>query len=209
MAAHHADRRQAAHVHSVEVVSDFRASLAKFADDAQAGVSAADAEVQRWLSWVEDTQLAHWRRELERRRRLMEEARVNLARKAVGRIEDHAPHREEKAAYDRAKRMVAEAEEKLESVQRWARVLRHEFDQYRGAVQGFQDVLSVRIPMARAALDQIGQRLDAYLSTAPPEGTEDGAGWSRTTAARPASEPPDAGPRDEDNEDDEDRAKAT
>lgn len=162
------DRRQAANIQSVTLLSDFRSSLAKFADDAQAGVSAADADVQRWLAWIEDTQANHWRGELARRRQQQEEARVNLARKTIGRVEDQAPHREEQVALERAKRRVAEAEAKLEAIQRWARLMRHEAEMYRGAVQGFQDVISVRVPLARAALDQITQRLEAYLTVTPP-----------------------------------------
>ncbi|MFW5652974.1 MAG: hypothetical protein ACOC0P_02920 [Planctomycetota bacterium] len=178
-AAEQYDRRQAAKVSSVEVINDFRAALAKFAEEGQAGLAAAEAEIQRRLDWLEHDQTAHWRRELELRRRTLDEARVNLSRKTMGRIEDHLPHREEQMAFEKAKRVVAEAEAKLETIQRWTRALRSASEQYRGAVQGFQDLLTVRVPAARSSLDQINQRLQAYLTTTPPnERSPEGMGFS-------------------------------
>ena len=58
---------QFARVTNVEVLADFKAALAGFAETAGLGLSEAQSDVQRTIWWIQQDRLSHWQRELKKR----------------------------------------------------------------------------------------------------------------------------------------------
>ena len=49
-----------AHVDSIDALKTFRVALIKFAEEANAALATAEAEMQRTVGWLERDQLSFW-----------------------------------------------------------------------------------------------------------------------------------------------------
>lgn len=157
---------QKAHVTSLEALETFRAQLVIYLSQARPALDEVSADVLRARMWLEDEQRVHWEGQMRRRTKDLEQAQQALfsARLGILRKESAA----EQFAVHRAKAAVAEADEKLRTIKRWAR----EFD---GRVQPLvkqteklHTVFSNDMVQALAYLTQVIKTLASYAETKLP-----------------------------------------
>src|SRR5690349_21961147 len=113
-----------AHVDSVDALKSFRVALIKFAEEANAALASAEAEMQRTIGWLERDQLSFWQMQIRKRQEILSRAQEALRMKklfpdASGRVP--TPIEEEKAVR-RAKAALEEAEQKLANTKKYGRI---------------------------------------------------------------------------------------
>src|SRR5438132_11958632 len=117
---------QAANVNSIEALSDFRAALATFIDDARDALSANDMEINRAFAWLDD-QAKFWQKQMRVRQEAFEVARRNLKQRKMMKVNGRIPDTtEQEDAFELAQHRLREAEEKLANTRRGVTELRRE-----------------------------------------------------------------------------------
>jgi hypothetical protein len=162
-----------AKVISIEIIRDFRAALASFAEDARMALSEAGADVQRTLWWVQHDQLAHWQREIKKRNDKVQQAKSDLYKAQLASRDERPSCVIERKALAKAQAALDEATDKLAKVKRWALTLEKEMMLFRGQCQQLAHALDGDVPNALARLERMTDALQAYLSLSAP--TPDGA----------------------------------
>src|SRR5688500_2513179 len=155
-----------AHVDSIDTLKVFRVALIKFAEEANAALASAEAEMQRMVGWLERDQVSFWTFQLRKRQEGLsraQEARRNkkLFPDAAGRFP--TPIEEEKAVR-KWKAAVEEAEQKLANCKKYGRLLQKAIMDYKGGVQRFSSAVQVETPNAVARLDRMVDKLEAYVA---------------------------------------------
>ena len=74
---------QYANVSSIEVLKDFRTSLAKFVQVASASLDETSGDIRRTCTWLQNDQYGYWKKQLQTRNELYVRAKLNLKRKEV------------------------------------------------------------------------------------------------------------------------------
>lgn len=155
-----------AHVTSTEAIESFRAALIVYLSKARPLLEDACDDVTRTRQWLQHDRRVHWENQLRRRTKELENAQQSLNSARLANLRDETTA--EQAAILRAKRAVAEAEEKLKWVKRWTL----EFDQRAGPLvkqlEQLRTLLSNDMPKAAAHLSQALKTLEAYANVAPP-----------------------------------------
>src|SRR4051812_2935143 len=100
-----------AHVSSVDAIDLFRAALLVYVSKAKPVLEDACDEVSRMRQWLQTTQRIHCENEVRKRTRALENAQQALLSANIANL--RAEGMAEKAAVTKAKRALAEAEEKL------------------------------------------------------------------------------------------------
>ena len=162
----------AAHVDSIDTLKTFRVALIKFAEEANASLATAEAEMQRTIGWLERDQMSFWQFQIRKRQEALGRAQEALRMKklfpdASGRVP--TPVEEEKAVR-RCKVALEEAEQKLANTKRWARALQKAVMDYKGGVARFSTWVGAEIPNAIARLDRMVSKLEAYVALKVPGG---------------------------------------
>jgi len=158
-----------ARVTSIDALRDWKEALCVFKHDAAEAMCANEMEIRRFFDWL-DERTKYWQNEVRRREDLVVQARNDLVRKKMmvtpaGREPDTT---EQEKALRRAKAMLAEAEEKLETARKLGPVVRRAVEEYEAPARSLSGMLDSDVPQALALLGQKLDALDAYLSTAPP-----------------------------------------
>ena len=155
-----------ARVDSIDALRQFRVSLIKFAEEANAALGGAESEMQRMMGWLEREQLAHWQLQIRKRQEALGRAQEALRIKklfpdASGRTP--TPVEEEKLVR-RCKAAVVEAEQKLANVKKYSRLLQREIMNYKGGVQRFSTLVGSEVPVAISRLDKMAGMLERYVA---------------------------------------------
>ena len=195
-----------AKVRSIDAVGTFSAALKNFEEESTGVLTSLDMEVRRALEWIHHDRKEYWKQQVRRRDDKVAEARADLARCLAYRSTDEQPScHDEKIALEKAKRRLRAAEEKVQIVRHWTRVLDHEVHEFRGSINQLTHWLQVDHPQSVAALERMMTALSAYVGLEPSVQSDAGGG----PMSRP-SEPADAtsgeSERDEDEEDRSPRA---
>ena len=165
-----------AHVTSTDAIESFRASLIGYLAKTRPLLEDACDEVVRTRQWLQQDRRMHWENQVRRRTRELENANQALYSARLANLREVTTA--EQAAVLRAKRGLAEAEEKLRMVKRWTL----EFDQRVGPLvkqlEQLRTMLSNDMPKAAMHLAQLLKTLDAYANVVP----------SATAASAPAGE---------------------
>ena len=180
-----------ANVTSIEAIDLFRASLLVYVSKVKPLVEDACDEVSRTRQWLQSEQRMNCENLLRRRTKEFEAAQQALFSAGVANLRD--PGMAERAALQRAKRALTEAEDQLKRVKRWGL----EFDNSAGPMvkqfENLRTLLANDLPKAVAYLSQVVRTLDAYANVAPPSAawppmaTEAGSETGAATTT-PASE---------------------
>jgi hypothetical protein len=153
-----------AHVTSTDAIESFRAALIVYLSKVRPLLEDACDEVIRTRQWLQQDRRVHWENQLRRRTRELENAQQALYSARLANLRDETTA--EQTALLRAKRAVAEAEEKLKLVKRWTM----EFDQRAGPLvkqlEQLRTMLSNDMPKAAAHLSQVLKTLAAYVNVA-------------------------------------------
>ena len=74
---------KSADVRSLDALRDARYALAEFRTTVRLALQEASSEVHRTLWWLEHDQLTHWKAQIKRRERLLQDARTELNRAQI------------------------------------------------------------------------------------------------------------------------------
>jgi len=175
-----------ARVTSTDALESFRASLIVFINKARVSVADAGDEVRRTRSWLQNDQMLRWEGEIRRRTKALDQAEHELhTAQLAGNHESAVMSR--RAALNRTKQALAEAEEKLRHVKKWNQNYDNRTDPVVKKLESFRQFIVDDLPKAVAYLRNVQKALDAYADTnapaagsgpaaAPAPGEQDGAG---------------------------------
>jgi hypothetical protein len=163
--------RGRAHIHSPDVIRDFRAHFIEFVELARRAIDDINRDVTRTQRWLEEEQAVHWKGELRRREELVQRAQSAYT---FARL-DSSPLRktsciDELKELDRARRRREEADEKLRAIKKWRMAIEQSTARGLGPVHAFGSAVTVQGAKAVARLDRMLDTLEAYLRDAPSPG---------------------------------------
>jgi len=152
-----------AQVQSVEAIETFRRAIAQFEQRAQDSLETLSSELRRALDWLEHERPAYWKEQSRIAADEIHQAKRDLERCLAFPIAGERPScREERAILKRSQIRLDQCREKSEQVQYWNRQMHHELLEYEGRVGCMKRMLETELPAARAKLQEIVRRLDAY-----------------------------------------------
>lgn len=156
-----------ARVHSIDALRDFRPALVKFIDECAVALSSADSDAGRAVLWIKTDRIPYWKREIRVRTDELNRAKTELvAKQSLKAIDkDSRSTVDERKQIDKAKRRIAEAEQRLASCKRWERQLEKETQKYHGGVQPLKRAVDSDMPHAISELDRMTKALQAYAAT--------------------------------------------
>lgn len=106
-----------ARVSSVDALEAFRSDLIQYIEKARVALEDAEGEVRRTRTWLEVDRWGYWVKQMKVRAKKLEQVEAELYNATITRPkESHSFH---KMAVAKAKRAVAEAEEKLRVIKGW------------------------------------------------------------------------------------------
>ena len=156
-----------AKVTSLDALERFRADLIVFMTTAHRCVDEAGDEVRRTRQWLQGEQRMHWEGEARRRKRVLDQAEADLYSARLSGLKDRTIVQEE--AVRKAKRAMAEAEDKLRVLKKWNRDFDHHADPLVKRLEGMRYFLDHDMPKALTFLVQAQKTLEAYAEApAPP-----------------------------------------
>jgi hypothetical protein len=157
-----------ARVTSVEALAELKAALCLFQEKAQAALCSADAEVRRVVDVLADD-LARWQNAVRQQQEELNRAKATLAQRRWGHQDGRGPGTTEaEMAVKEAQRRLRYAEEKVETVRRWQRVLPQAVHEYTGPTRVLAGMLDADLRHAIALLDGRVAALEAYTAIAAP-----------------------------------------
>ena len=190
-------------VDSFEALSCLRMALAKFIEEAESVLYAADAHLQRTKTWVKTEQANYWKLEGRKRAELLLQAKLKLKTKKLTptALDGRPSCVEEEQAVKLATHRMEEAEQKARNVSHWSRKIDEEGLAYSGAAAGMKQTCTLDVPTAIARLDHMLAALEAYVAGAAPRmqesvastgaETDIGAAAGYESVARPTLPPSD------------------
>ena len=172
-------------VTSIDALEAFRASLIVFLTTAHRCVDEVGDEVRRTRGWVQHDQRLHWEGQIRIRKRKLDQAEGELMTARLSGLRDSTSAQQ--AAVMKAKRALAEAEEKLRSVKLWARDFDHKLEPHTKTLEGLRHLLDHDLPKGIAYLVQAQKTLDAYTERSAPAEPASASTHEATGDAEPAS----------------------
>jgi len=162
-----------AQVRSTAAISEFQSALAKFETRVENTLAALEAEIHRVVDWLDHDRPAHWKEQLRLANNDLHQAKINLERCLIFRIQDERPTcREERTAVKVAQARVKYCREKRETLRNCRRRLTQELFEYQGHIGKLTRMLETEMPRARGSLKSILRRLDAYHIERPAIATD-------------------------------------
>lgn len=153
-----------AQVRSVEAIEQFRLQLAKYEEQVQGALETLAAETQRAEKWLKHDRPSYWKKQTKLAEDAVHQAKLDLERCLMfPTVSGERPScREERTELKQAQARVTYCREKTERVQYWNRQIQHEMLEYSGRIGHLKRMIETELPAARARLQQIVHRLDAY-----------------------------------------------
>ena len=153
-----------AQVRSVDAIDNFRNQLAKYEQQVQVALESLTAELQRATHWLKQDRPGFWKKQTKLAEDALHQAKMDLERCLMfPTVSGERPScREERTALKQAQARLEHCREKVERVKYWNRQIAHEMLEYSGRIGQLKRMLETELPAARARLQQIVQRLDAY-----------------------------------------------
>jgi hypothetical protein len=163
-------KKGSAHIRSPEVVKRFRHCFVKFEEASRQALDSMANDLHSVTDWLKGDQLRYWRRQHRIRHDEMKQAwREYVDARHGDRRMGKPSSVDERKAWERAKRRVAEAEQKIERVKGWAGALEREAQRLSPPMVRFDEMISSLVPKALARLDHMLENLEEYLRKTPPK----------------------------------------
>ena len=157
---------QSADVRSIQVIRDFKVTLANFADDARNALSSSEMEIRRVRNWLTRDQVTYWQAQIKRGNEQVSMAKADLHRRRLSQQgSDAVSDTEQKEALKAAQNRLREAEEKLAKVKKWVPVLEHAITEYHATSQPLGDRLTGSLVNSMALLERMVNMLESYVAT--------------------------------------------
>ncbi len=160
---------QRANVTSVDALKAFRANLLVYLSKARPALEEAGSEVMRVRNWLQNDQRAFWTAQLRRAARQLEEAEAALFGATLSKVQKVSAAQQ--AAVVKARRAVAEAEEKLRRLKQWDKEYENQTQPLLKRSEKLSNLLSVDVPNAVAHLSEVIDTLEKYSAIAAPDET--------------------------------------
>ena len=157
---------QRARITSVDALETFRSQLINYVSKARPTLEEVSADFLRLRVWLQDEQRVHWEAQFRKRSKVLEEAQAVLFSSRVSRIGQESAA--EQMAVQRAKRAVAEADEKLRRLKKWNRDFDSLVQPLVKQMEKLHTILANDMVQAVASLTQTLNTLDAYAEVKPP-----------------------------------------
>lgn len=175
---------QSARVTSIDALRRFKSALMEFCEAAQLALGEGNIEVQRIHSWLQNDRLTYWKQQLKLRNNRLTDAKAELMRAQIASQDGRGSASLESKNVIKWKRLVEEAEEKIQAVKKWTRNLDREVSLFKARCQPLARTVSGEMDKAFVKIDRATDALEKYTKLAPPSST-------RVTSATPASYPGD------------------
>src|SRR5262245_22476152 len=157
----------AAHVESLELLGRLKVALMRFGADAQAAIAAAETELRRVKSGLEE-RLAFWKAQIIKRQEEVNRARSDLSFARSLQKGKSTGCDEQKATLKRAVERLQKAESKVAVTGRWIRDLPNHVKDYEGPARGLAGFVEADLRQAIAVLDGRIAALEAYVAMSAP-----------------------------------------
>jgi hypothetical protein len=159
-----------AQVKSIDALQEMSAALECFHHDTASAADELDMEIRRASQWISDDCRQYWKVEVRRATEKVVEAKLALEHAEMFRRGDGQQNAciEERKAWEKAKRRLMIAEQKVEAVKRWSAVIEREVNEYRAIRSQFSNWLETDFPKAVALLSRMIAALEAYVTMAAP-----------------------------------------
>jgi len=163
-----------AKVTSLEALETFRSHLILFLTRANRSVNEVIDEVSRTRAWIQNDQRLYWEREFRRRTKILEQAEQELMSAKLSGLRQSTTMQQ--AAVLKAKRLVAESEEKRRVVKQWSRNFDVTADPLTKKLESLRSFLEQDLPKGVSFLANAHKTLEAYnQSSAPTHPPQSGA----------------------------------
>jgi hypothetical protein len=161
---------QSAEVHSTDKLKELHAALARFGVQARGALDTAESEIRHTLDGLQD-QLRYWQGEIHRRQEDVNRARASLSHHRSLQRGEHVGGTDLELELRKAQARLHEAEERLQTVRRWQRLLPDAIDDYHGPARQLSGMVESNLRQGLALLESKIAVLAEYLAmTAPQEG---------------------------------------
>lgn len=154
-----------AQVTSMEALESFRTSLVLFLSKTRPALEEVGDEVRRTRGWLNDDRLNHWRNEVRRRNRALEEAQQELFSARLSSLQQ--PTTTHQWAVTRAQRALREAEAKLRLLKKWSREFDNLTEPLTKQLDQLHTFLASDMRQAAAYLARLTTTLEAYADRPP------------------------------------------
>jgi hypothetical protein len=172
-----------ARITSTEALELFRANLIVFLTKARRALADTSDEVKGTRSWLQLDRRTHWEHQIRRKAKMLEQAQQELMSVNLSK-NNEAARMSRMAAVAKARRDLAEAEEKLRAVKKWIQNYDSRVEPLAKGTESLAQFLERDMPKAIAYLVQVQDTLDAYLhGTAFAPGTAPAENSSSETEA--------------------------
>jgi hypothetical protein len=155
-----------AKVTSIDALESFRSAMIVFLTDARRSLDEVGDAVRRTKQWLENDQRAKWESEIRRRNKILSEAQQELFGSRISNLKTASAQKEE--AVRKARRAVAEAEEKLRNVKKWNKNYDSIVEPMIKQLDGLRGYLDHDMIKSLAYLVQAQKTLEGYSEMAPP-----------------------------------------
>ena len=154
-----------ANISSPEIITRFRARFVEFDADCRRALEGSRGDVARIEHWLRQEQASYWKRQLRNREEMVEKAKRDYisAMHNDGGFQGRKSAVDEKKALDRALRLKAEAEAKIQAVKRWLLTIDKQVADFSGACLSLASLLDATTPRALARMDEMLDGLDGYM----------------------------------------------
>jgi hypothetical protein len=166
-----------AKVTSIEALESFRSALIIFLTDSRRSLDEVGDAVRRTKQWLENDLRTKWEAEIRRRNKVLSEAQQELFGSKISNLKTASAQKEE--AVRKARRAVAEAEEKLRNVKKWNKNYDSIVEPMIKQLEGLRGYLDYDMVKSLAYLVQAQKTLEGYAEATPPP----------DSAPAPSSEP--------------------
>ena len=186
-----------AKVTSLEALEAFRAKLIVFRTKAGGVLDEVGDEVTRTRLWLESDRPAHWKNEIRRRQRVLEQRQQEYFSAQLAGLREAS--QQQRAAVEKARREVQSAEEQWQTVKRWHRQYDQRVEPLGRNVEKFRHVVQQDVGHAIVWVGEMIKTLAAYAEMSPTSGAgralaaglreADQAGTARPDAPREGGMP--------------------
>lgn len=159
-----------AHVTSVHAIESFRGDLINFVTKAKPVLEEACDEVLRTREWLEQDRRVFWENQVRRRSRALEDAQQALFSAQLSKLRNVTTA--EQMAVAKARRALAEAEEKVRAIKKWTRDFDELVQPLLKKLEQLRSMLARDMPQAAIHLAEVVKSLDAYAQIASEKATE-------------------------------------
>ena len=158
-----------AKVTSLEAIEDFRAKLIVYRDKARRELDEVDHDVSRSRVWLENERPNYWQNQIRVRTRALEQCQSELFSAELSGLRDSSYV--QKAAVQKARLSIRDAEDKLKVTGQWARQFDHRVETPARQVEQLRQVLDHDLGHAIHWLNELIKSLSAYAELSPTSAT--------------------------------------